>query len=137
MARSVCHVASSTGAVCGGLIATLRYDVEDARQVAHQADLARTVLARLDASRGIAALHLLVADLKASGESTAEQKERGEVNAVPRYIVAVEGWGDEKPFINTVRTVLSEEAMTNTGAYAPVSLDFYRHQVTADAPHGL
>ena len=76
-----------------------------------------------------------LADAQASGEPNAEQRARGAANAVPSWIILVEGWGDEAPFIALVRSQCAPEAMEALGAAGPFDLDIYRHQITvAQAP---
>lgn len=129
VARSICHVAASQGKAQGGLVATLRYDVPDGRETAHGAAVAADLLPKLVAMPGMAAAHLLLADAEASGEKTAEQKLRGgPANAVPRCILVVEGWGDERSFIADLRAALTAERLGEISG--PLRLGFYRHQIT-------
>lgn len=129
VARSICHVAVSLGGAQGGLVATLRYDVPPADRDAHIAALSRGILPELVARPGIAGAHLLTADAEASGEKTAEQKLRGcPANAVPRYVLVVEGWSDEKPFIDDMRARLTAKRLP--GATDASQIGFYRHQIT-------
>jgi hypothetical protein len=125
VARSICRVEASAGAAQGGLVATMRYEVE----AAHIAGLKSRVLPGLLKTAGIAGAHLLIADREASGERTAEQKARGGTNAVPRCILVVEGWGDEPAFLAAVKH--NAEA---SGLKAPGVLGFYRHQITLTTP---
>jgi hypothetical protein len=130
VARSICRVALSAGPAQGGLMATLRYDVAEADAAGHRTRLQREVVPDLLAARGVAAVHLLTADADASGVATAEQKARGVANAVPRWVLLVEGWGDEADFVALAKQRLSAEALAPTGARGPFSLGLYRHQVT-------
>ncbi len=127
VARSICRVEASEGRAEGGLAATLRYDVPDAEEAAVVASL-KAGLPRLLKIPGIAGAHLLIADREASGERTAEQKARGGVNAVPRHILIVEGWGDEKPFLATIK-----RGVAASGVTAPGRLGFYRLQIALTA----
>jgi hypothetical protein len=124
VARSVCRVETSEGGAQGGLVATLRYDVPDADEAEVVARL-KTGSPRLLKTPGIAGVHLLIADREASGERTTEQKARGGVNAVPRHILIVEGWGDEGPFLSSVKRAIGASGVT-----APGILGFYRLQIT-------
>ena len=98
VARSLCEVAASHGEGQGGLIATLRYAVDDASASAHRRRVVDDFLPRLARQPNIAGCHLLVADASASAVETAEKKVRAEANLIPRWIVLVEGWGDVEPF---------------------------------------
>ena len=133
VARSLAQVVASLGSADGGIIATLRYDVAGDRATAHPAAMAEHVLPELCKMPGIAGAHLLVADMEASGEVNAEQRARGATNAVPRYALLVEGWGDEAPFIAATRDALTLDRLQPFGAIEPLRLGFYRHQITVTA----
>jgi hypothetical protein len=129
VARSICQVAASRGRAQGGLVATLRYDVAPGREPAHLSKVSGELLPQLVAAPGVAAAHLLVADPEASGERTEEQKLRGgPANAVPRYVLIVEGWGDERGFIADMRARLQAGVLESLDG--PSSLGIYRHQIT-------
>ncbi len=130
VARSICRVALSTGPAQGGLIATLRYDVAEADAPGHMATLQRRTIPDLLALPGVAAVHLLTADAEASGVATAEQKARGVANAVPRWVLLLEGWGDEAAFVAMAKAELSAGKLDAIGGQAPYSLGLYRHQIT-------
>jgi hypothetical protein len=130
VARAICRVSHTSGPAQGGLIATLRYDVPDNIASAHRAALLRGLVPDLLATRGVAGVHLLTADAQASGVATAEQKARGVANAVPRWVLLVEGWGDEAEFVALTRESLAAEELQALGGEGPFSLGLYRHQVT-------
>lgn len=130
VARAICRVSHTSGPAQGGLIATLRYDVPDNIAAAHKAALLRGLVPDLLATRGVAGVHLLTADAQASGIATAEQKARGVDNAVPRWVLLVEGWGDEAEFVALARDQLAAEALQALGGEGPFSLGLYRHQIT-------
>ena len=130
VARAICRVSHTSGPAQGGLIATLRYDVPDNIASAHKAALLRGLVPDLLATRGVAGVHLLTADAQASGIATAEQKARGVDNAVPRWVLLVEGWGDEAEFVALARDRLAAEALQALGGEGPFSLGLYRHQIT-------
>lgn len=130
VARAICRVSHTSGPAQGGLIATLRYDVPDNIASAHKAALLRGLVPDLLATRGVAGVHLLTADAQASGAATAEQTARGVANAVPRWVLLLEGWGDEAEFVALARDQLSAEELQALGGEGPFSLGLYRHQVT-------
>ena len=130
VARAICRVSHTSGPAQGGLIATLRYDVPDNIASAHKAALLRGLVPDLLATRGVAGVHLLTADAQASGIATAEQKARGVDNAVLRWVLLVEGWGDEAEFVALARDQLAAEALQALGGEGPFSLGLYRHQIT-------
>ena len=98
----------------------------------HLAALQQRFLPALAALPGMAGAHLLVADAQASGVPNAEQRARGVANAVPRWILLIEGWGDEAPFIDLARVQCGPAVMEALGAVGPFELDIYRHQITVD-----
>jgi hypothetical protein len=114
VARSLCEVAASSGAGQGGLIATWRYDVDDASAASHRERMARR-LAALSSEPDVAGAHLLIADAQASAIETAERRARGSATAVPRWIVLVESWGDADAFLASTR------AFTRDAAFAEAS----------------
>lgn len=130
VARSICRVIHSAGPACGGLMATMRYDVSDETADAHMATLLRTTIPDLLAMPGVAGVHLLTADAKASSVATAEQKARGVANAVPRWVLLLEGWGDEADFVTLAKAEVSAKKLHAIGGHGPFSLGLYRHQIT-------
>jgi len=130
VSRSLCRVGTSVGHAQGGLMATLRYDVDDSQAPMHVEALRRDLLPSLAQQAGVAGVHLLLADAQASGEPNAEQRARGAANAVPRWILLLEGWGDEQPFIAQARSLLAPAALEAFGGVGPIDLDIYRHQIT-------
>ncbi len=131
VARSICRVAATFGAGHGGLCATWRYDVPDDGAEAHRKAMAERVLPEVAGRPGVAGAHLLIADAAASAVETAERKARGgEANRVPRWIVILEGWGDEAPFDALCRAALSDDVLRAHGAAGPAAFGLYRHQVT-------
>ncbi len=130
VSRSICKVAATFGRAQGGLITTWRYDVPDERAGEHAKALAERVLPALAGRRGIAGAHLLIANAEASAVDTAERKARGEATRVPRWILLVEGWGDEAPFDATCREALSDGVLAGLGASGPAEVGLYRLQAS-------
>lgn len=130
VARSICRVAHTAGPAQGGLIATLRYDVPEEKAAAHKAALIRQLIPDLLAKPGVAGVHLLTADAEASGVATAEQKVRGVANAVPRWVLLLEAWGDEPDFVALAKAELAAGRLDALGGEGPFDLGLYRHQVT-------
>jgi len=129
VARSLCEVAASAGAGQGGLVATFRYDVDDAQGAAHRARMADAV-ARLAADEGIAGCHLLVADAAASAVDTAEKRARGAATEVPRWILLVESWDDTAPFVACCERLAGGDLFA--GSTAPPAWAVYRLQNSRD-----
>lgn len=126
VARSLCEVAASFGAAQGGLIATIRYAIDDARAGDHRRRMTQMLLPELAEARGVAGCHLLVADAAASAVETEEKKVRAEKNQIPRWIVLVESWGDADAFTALCNELLTDEAFED--AVAPSELGIYRLQ---------
>lgn len=133
VARSICRVESSSGHAQGGLLATLRYDVEADKTQTHLAALRNQLLPSIARLPGIAGVHLLVADAQASGVPNAEQRARGVTNDVPTWILLIEGWGDEASFANEVQAACVPAALAALGGTGRFELDSYRHQITVSA----
>lgn len=129
VARALCRVAYSKGHADGGLVATLHYDVAPGSEDSHVAALV-PLFEKLAASPGIAALHALVADDAGTREVNAEEKARGTANARPRLVLAVEGCDDLPEFTETVRAILTPEALGQRGAIGAAAAGIYRHQIT-------
>ena len=126
VSRSLCEVTASFGDGQGGLVATLRYDVDDARAPEHRKRVAQELLSELAEARGIAGCHLLVADPVASAVETTEKKVRDEKNLIPRWIVLVESWDDTGAFRALCDELLTDAAFED--AAAPPVLGVYRLQ---------
>lgn len=130
VARALCAVTARAGTAQGGVVATLRYDVEAGGQTRHLDALRRDLLPGLAALPGIAAAQALAADAAASGYVNAEQRARGGANAVPLHTLIVEGWADERAFMDTLRGRLRGDTLRAIGITGEGALGFYRHQVT-------
>lgn len=138
VARAICKVGASFGELQAGLIGTFRYDVPDEQAEEHQRVLSEKLLPDLRKVRGIAGAHLLVADVEASAVDTTERKVRAEQNEIPRWIVLVEGWGDETRFNDACLNALPDIKSRTTGVNSSVDFGLYRLQASLDksAPSG-
>lgn len=130
VARSLCRVAWTEGNADGGLVATVRYGVPREVAGAHEERMAGALLPGLVALPGIAAVHLLAADLEASGYVNAEQRARGTANEIPSHALVVEGWGDEAAFAETLRAAAGRIFASGTGPATLPPVGFYRLQIT-------
>ena len=126
VARSLCEVAASFGDGNGGLIATLRYDIDAARAAGHRKRLVQETLVEVAEAHGVAGCHLLIADEAASAVETAEKRVRAEKNLIPRWIVLIESWDDVGPFGALCADLLTGAAFAD--AVAPPELGLYRLQ---------
>ncbi len=130
VARSLCRVVATFGTGQGGLISTWRYDVPDDSAARHIETLSHRILPALAANGIIVGAHLLVADTAASAVDTAERKARTEPNRIPRWVLMVEGWGDQAAFSELCRTALSDEVLIAAGASGPADTGLYQLQLT-------
>lgn len=135
VARSLCrvlvtHKAPESGIGQAGLLATLRYDIDEAQEAAHLDIFQQAIVPRLAASEGVCAVSLLVADRVISGYVNAEQRARGAANTVPPIVLLVEGWADEVFFANLLRSVLTPSALKQHGLSGIATLGIYAHQLT-------
>jgi hypothetical protein len=113
VARALCEVVASVGEGQGGLIATFRYAIDDARVHAHRQNVALIALPRIAHMPGVAGVHLLIADEAASAVETTEKKVRAEKNLIPRWIFLVESWDDIGPFTTLCREVAQDPAFAD------------------------
>lgn len=91
VARSICRVLFTGGVGQGGVMLTLRFDVETHAETEITVLLRQKLLPPLIDMRGITAVHLCRADEVGSRVETAEKKVRSEGTAVPRWVLLIEG----------------------------------------------
>jgi hypothetical protein len=91
VARSICRVAFTNGVGSGGVMLTLRFAIDVAHRESTIDALRRRLLPPLVYRRGIAGVHLCLADDTASSVETAERKVRANATLVPSWIILVEG----------------------------------------------
>lgn len=130
VARSLCRVETQIGSGQGGVLATLRYDVERGREETHLAEMASRVLPALAAEPGVSSVRLLVADPGASGYVNAEQRARGAANLIPPFVLLAECWSQSEPFMALLRARFDDAACGALSMTGERSLGFYRHQLT-------
>ncbi len=130
VARSICEVGATFGKGQGGLITTCCYDVADGEAARHAETMRTGLLSKLAEDEAIAGAHLLTADAEASAVDSAERKARGIANRIPRWILLIEGWGDEAPFADLCRAALDDEKLAATGVAGPIERGLYRLQAT-------
>jgi hypothetical protein len=135
VARSLCkvlvkHSAAQSGVGHGGLIATLRYDIDEEREAAHLDAFQRSIIPALAGQAGICSVSLLVADRAASGYVNAEQRARGAANLVSPVVLIVEGWADENAFTQSVSAVLAPQELARHSLSGTANLGIYAHQLT-------
>jgi hypothetical protein len=91
--RGVCRVVFTNGVGSGGVMLTLRFAVDDAQREATIDALRRRILPPIVYRKGVAGVHLCIADDAVSRIETAERKARDERPGVPSWAVLIEGVG--------------------------------------------
>ncbi len=130
--RSLCRVALSLGPGAGGWMMTWRYDVAPGREDEQRRRL-EPFLEEIAEAQGIVGTHLCIADRAASAIETEEKKGRPK-NAVPGWVVLVEG-GTERQALEAACARMTEQVFfTGTGALSPVERGLYRLQYTRTKP---
>jgi hypothetical protein len=126
VARSICRVAFSEGVGQGGFMLTQRFDLPAAHR-AEALDALRTrLLPPLVGRKGIAGVHLCVADEAISRIPTAERKARADATAVPSSIVLIEGTSEAD--VRDAGEALADGVRALLGAAAP-SIDTSIYQL--------
>jgi hypothetical protein len=116
VARSICRVAFTNGVGSGGVMLTLRFAIGAKHRDEAVAAMRARLLPPLAYRRGIAGVHLGLADEAASSVETAERKVRGDATAVPSWVVLIEGIG--VPDVESAADELAP-ALANYGAKTP------------------
>ena len=91
VSRSICGVAYSDGVGQGGFMLTQRFELAAADRGVTVETLRARLLPPLVERKGIAGVHLCVADETISRIETAEKKARADATAIPGCIVLIEG----------------------------------------------
>ena len=93
VARAICRVAFTHGVGSGGVMLTLRFAIPDSAHAAVSNELCTRLLPPLAYRKGIAGVHLGIADNAASNVVTEEKRVRADTTQVPSWIVLIEGNG--------------------------------------------
>ena len=91
VSRSICRVAFTSGVGQGGFMLTVRFDIAAADGARVLDALTRRLLPPLAERKGIAGVHLCLADEAVSKVETVEKKVRADTTLVPTWIVLIEG----------------------------------------------
>ena len=91
VSRSICRVAYSEGVGQGGFMLTQRFDLADDDRAVTLETLSVQLLPPLVERKGVAGVHLCLADETISRIETAEKKARSDATAIPGCIVLIEG----------------------------------------------
>jgi len=126
VARSICRVAYSSGVGSGGVMATVRFDVDATNRGLTTDALVTRILPPLELRTGIAGVHLCLADEAVSNVETAEKRARADATDVPTWIVLIEGIGVEE-----VRKAAEDLEPALLQHYArTIEIGVYRHEHT-------
>jgi hypothetical protein len=93
VARAICRVAFTHGVGSGGVMLTLRFALPEAAHEALVGALRTRLLPPLAYRKGIAGVHLGIADNAGSNIETTERKVRAATTQVPSWVVLIEGNG--------------------------------------------
>lgn len=93
VARSVCRVAYTQGVGSGGVMLTLRFAIDSAQRESTIDAMRRRILPPMSSGRGVAGVHLCLADPAASAIDTAERKACAAGTEIPAWILLIEGNG--------------------------------------------
>jgi hypothetical protein len=126
VARSICRVAFSRGVGSGGVMLTVRFDVDATHRAFAVGALTTQLLPPLAVRVGIAGVHLCLADEAVSNVETAEKKARADRTLVPTSIALIEGIGPEQ-----VQAAADElvPALQHHHAHG-ITTAVYRHEFT-------
>ena len=91
VARSICRVAYTGGTGSGGVVLTMRFDIDAVHRMGTIEALTRRILPPLTFRHGISGVHLCLADEAISNAETAEKNARADTTLVPTWIVLIEG----------------------------------------------
>jgi len=91
VSRSICRVAYSEGVGQGGFMLTQRFELAAADRAGTLQTMRARLLPPLAERKGIAGVHLCLADEAISRIETAEKKARADATAIPGCIVLIEG----------------------------------------------
>ena len=126
VARAICRVAFTSGTGSGGMMLTMRFDID----ATHGADaleaLTRRTLPPLAYRNGVSGVHLCLADEAISRIETAEKNARAQVTLVPTWIVLIEG--NSVADIRDAGDALAQELAAHKASAIDTAI--YRHEFT-------
>jgi hypothetical protein len=114
VSRSICRVVYTDGVGQGGFLLTQRFDVGDRDRLQLVEALRQRLLPPLCDSKGIAGVHLCLADESISKVETAEKKARADTTQVPTWIILIEG--NSFADVATAGAALSRDLQPSLGA---------------------
>ena len=129
VSRSICRVVYTDGVGQGGFVLTQRFDVREHDRPQAVNALRRRLLPPLCDNKGIAGVHLCLADESISKVETAEKKARADTTQVPTWIILIEG--NSSADVAAAGAALSQELQPLLdGAGAPIVTSVYQLEFT-------
>lgn len=127
VSRSICRVMYTHGVGQGAFILTQRFDVGERDRPQVVKALRQRLLPPLCDNKGIAGVHLCLADESISKVETAEKKARADTTQVPTWIILIEG--NSSADIGAAGAALEKELQPLIGAAAsPILTSVYQLQ---------
>ena len=125
VSRSICRVVYTDGVGQGGFMLTQRFDVGEHDRPEVVKALRQRLLPPLCDNKGIAGVHLCLADESISKVETAEKKARADTTQVPTWIILIEG--NSAADVGAAGTALGQELQPLIGvAAAPILASVYQ-----------
>jgi hypothetical protein len=129
VSRSICRVVYTNGVGQGGFMLTQRFDVGEHDRPEVAKALRQRFLPPLCDNKGIAGVHLCLADESISKVETAEKKARADTTQVPTWIILIEG--SSSADVGAAGEGLSQELQPLLGAAgAPILTSVYQLEFT-------
>jgi hypothetical protein len=125
VSRSICRVVYTDGVGQGGFMLTQRFDVGERDRPHVVMALRQRLLPPLCENKGIAGVHLCLADESISKVETAEKKARADTTQVPTWIMLIEG--DSSADVGAAGAALSGQLQPLLGAHgAQIATSVYQ-----------
>jgi hypothetical protein len=125
VSRSICRVIYTHGVGQGAFILTQRFDVGERDRPQVVKALRQRLLPPLCDNKGIAGVHLCLADESISKVETAEKKARADTTQVPTWIILIEG--NSSADVGAAGAALEKELQPLIGAAAsPILTSVYQ-----------
>jgi hypothetical protein len=125
VSRSICRVVYTHGVGQGAFILTQRFDVGERDRPQVVKALRQRLLPPLCDNKGIAGVHVCLADESISKVETAEKKARADTTQVPTWIILIEG--NSSADVGAAGAALGQELQPLLGAAAsPILTSVYQ-----------
>jgi hypothetical protein len=125
VSRSICRVVYTDGVGQGAFVLTQRFDVSQSDRSQVVGALRQRLLPPLCDIKGIAGVHLCLADESISKVETAEKKARADTTQVPTWIILIEG--NSSADVQAAGAALSQELQPLlSAADAPILTSVYQ-----------